>query len=277
MTLFDLIKLNLGRYRKNPVIAVPPITVMIIYMLTSRLTPLSGVTDDIGTNYFMGFGILFLNLAVPFLGLLGQVSMTGKIVGGGKADLDDWIEGIRAYFSRVLGVNLIYFGTLTILAILLMGAYFANVIPPLASQIGLITNETVTQVLNSPLSFATILGLGLIDAATTAFLYMWTAPIVFDDQRVFDSLRLGSKASKEGRLKFLGLIALMFVASGITALINYVPLYRSLSTELIINQGYYTPSTLVSQTIRAIFSPLWLLIAFTIYHRSPLHLVEAHN
>ena len=75
------IKLNLGRYRENPVIAVPTVTVMIVYMLTSRLTPLSGVTDDIGTNYFMGFGILFLNLAVPFLGLLGQVSMTGKIVG----------------------------------------------------------------------------------------------------------------------------------------------------------------------------------------------------
>ena len=276
MTLFDLIKLNLGRYRENPVIAVPTVTVMIVYMLTSRLTPLSGVTDDIGTNYFMGFGILFLNLAVPFLGLLGQVSMTGKIVGGGKADLDDWIEGFRAYFSRVLGVSLVYLGTLMILAILLMGAYFANVILPLASQIGLITNETVTQVLNSPLSFATILGLGLIDAATTALLYMWTAPIVFDNQSVFDSLRLGSKASKEGRLKFLGLIALMFVASGITALINYVPLYRSLSTELIINQGY-TLSTLVSQTIRAIFSPLWLLIAFTIYHRSPLHLVETHN
>jgi hypothetical protein len=92
MTLFDLIKLNLGRYRENPVIAVPPVTVVIAYMLTSRLTPLSRVIDDVGTNYFMGFSILFLNLAVPLLCLLGQVSMAGKIVGGGKADLDDWVE-----------------------------------------------------------------------------------------------------------------------------------------------------------------------------------------
>ena len=277
MTLLDLIKLNLGRYRENPVIAVPSITVMIVHMLTSRLTPLSGAYNDVGTNYFVGLGILLLNLAVPFLGLLGQASMVGKIVGGGKADLDDWIEGIRPYFSRVLGVNLIYFGTLMILVIPLMGVYFANVLRPLASQIGLITNETFTRVLSSPLSFATILGLGLIDAATTALLYMWTAPIVFDDQNVFDSLRLGSRASKEGRLKFLGLIAIMFVASGITVLLDYLPLYLGMSTDLIINQGYNTLSTLVSQTIRAIFSPLWLLIAFTIYHRSPLHLVEAHN
>lgn len=277
MTLFDLIKLNLGRYRENPVIAVPPVTVMIAYMLTSRLTPPSGVINEVSTNYFIGFGILFLNLAVPFLGLLGQVSMAGKIVDGGKADLDDWIEGIRAYFSRVLGVNLIYLGTFMIFAILLMGAYFTSFILPLASQLGLMADETVTPVLNMPMLIAIFLGFTLIDAAATAFLYMWTAPIVFDDQSVFDSLRLGSRASKEGKLKFLGLIAIMFVAYGITALINYVPLYRSLSTELIINQGYNTLSTLVSQTIRAIFSPLWLLIAFTIYHRSPIHLVEAHN
>lgn len=276
MTLFDLIKLSLGRYRENPVIAVPPVTVMIMYMLTSRLTPLSGVIDDVGTNYVLGFGILFLNLAFPLLGLLGQVSMAGKIVDGGKADLDDWIEGIRAYFSRVLGVSLIYFGTFMILAILLMGAYFTSVILPLASQIGLITDETVTPTLNSPQSIAIVLGLALINASATALLYMCTAPIVFDNQSVFDSLRLGSRASKEGRQKFLGLIAIMFAASGITALINYVPLYLGMSTELIINQGYYTPLTLVSQAIDAIFSPLWMLIAYTIYHRSPLHLVEAH-
>jgi len=277
MTLFDLIKLNLGIYRENPVIAVPPVTVMIAYMLTSWLTPISGVNNDVSTNYFVGFGILFMNLAVPFLGLLGQASMAGKIVDGGKADLDDWIEGIRAYFSRVLGVSLIYLGTFMILAILLMGAYFTSVIMPLVSQIGLITDETVTPALNSPMFIAIVLGFVLIDAAATAFLYMWTASIVFDDQSVFDSLRLGSRASKEGRLKFLGLIAIMFVASGITALLNYLPLYLGLSTELIISQGYYTLSTLVSQTIRAIFSPLWLLIAFTIYHRSPLHLVETHS
>jgi hypothetical protein len=276
MTLFDLIKLNLGRYRENPVIAVPPVTVVIAYMLTSRLTPLSRVIDDVGTNYFMGFGILFLNLAVPLLCLLGQVSMAGKIVGGGKADLDDWVEGIRAYFSRVLGVSLIYLGTFMIFVILLMGAYFTSFILPLASQIGLITDESVTLALSSPQSIAIVLGFALINASATAFLYMWTASIVFDDQSVFDSLRLGSRASKEGRKKFLGLIAIMFVASGITALINYIPLYLGLSTELMINQGYYTPLTLVSQAIDAVFSPLWMLIAFTIYHRSPLHLVEAH-
>jgi len=273
MTLFDLIKLNLGRYRENPVIAVPPITVMIAYMLTSRFTPISGVINDVSTNYVLGFGILFLNLAFPLLGLLGQVCMTGKIVDGRKADLDDWIEGIRAYFSRVLGVSLIFLGAFMIFVILLM---FASVILPLVSQIGLITDDTVAPALNSPMSIAIVLGFALINASATAFLYMWTAPIVFDDQSVFDSLRLGSRASKEGRQKFLGLIAIMFVAYGITALINYVPLYLGLSTELIINQGYYTPLTLVSQAINAIFSPLWLLIAFTIYHRSPLHLVEAH-
>ena len=276
MTLFDLINLNLDRYRENPVIAVPPITVMIVYMLTSRLTPLSGVIDDGSTNYVLGFGILFLNLAVPLLGLVGQLSMAGKVVDGGKADLDDWIEGIRAYFSRVLGVSLINFGAFMIFAIILMGAYFTSVILPLASQICLIPNETVTPALNSPQSIAIVLGFALINAASTAFLNMWTAPIIFDDQSVFDSLRRGIRASKEGRQKFLGLIAIMFVASGITALINYVPLYLGMSTELIINQGYYTLLTLVSQAIDAVFSPLWMLIAFTIYHRSPLHLVEAH-
>lgn len=38
----------------------------------------------------MGFGVLFVNLLVAFLVILGQASMSGKVVLEGKTALADW-------------------------------------------------------------------------------------------------------------------------------------------------------------------------------------------
>jgi len=113
--LLDIVRLSIARYRANPVIIVPPLVVLVFELV---VLPLMGIPaadasgPELESYAFIGFGALFLSLAISFLALVGQASMASLVVLGGKAGLRDWVQGVSKYSPRVLGVYVIYLGVI---------------------------------------------------------------------------------------------------------------------------------------------------------------------
>ena len=271
MTLFDVVKMNLARYRTNPVMIVPPLVAMIIPIITSSLlapppalpTPQVFAPELLGF-IFMAFGVFLMNLVISFLALLGQASMAERVVVEGKTRLVDWGKGIKKYFLRVLGIGLIYLGIIAVFFVLMVMILVFAMLPQLIPQLGEVPSPT-PQI--SPLVSATTGWVTpLVTTIVSAVFYMWLAPAIIDDKGVFASLDMGTKAMrKEGKL-FLGFIALFLVVSAGARLINTLPIYMGIMVPSVCYVGFcVTPTHVVSQVVTTLFSPLWFLIAFTIY------------
>ena len=127
MSLLDVVKLSLSRYRVNPVIVVPPLVSMIVYQLSILWGPIypEAYANDYQSFLLVGLGMWVLIQAVSFSALLGQASMAGKAVSGERTSLGDWVEGVRAYFSRVFGISLIYLVIAGVFFIPLSGMYYS--------------------------------------------------------------------------------------------------------------------------------------------------------
>lgn len=278
MTLSDVVKMNLARYRMNLVMVVPPVVAMICPIITSFLlalppTPPTGVfTPELLGFIYAAFGVFLMNLVISFLALLGQASMAGRVVVEGKTRLIDWGKGIKKYSLRVLGIGLIYLGIIAVFFVLMVMILMFAMLPQLISQFGLPTPSTTPQI--SPLiSATTSLVTLLVMTIVSAVFYVWLAPAIIDDRGVFASLDIGTKAMrKEGKL-FLGFIVLFFVVSAGAQLINTLPIYLGIMVPSVCYGGFcVTPTQIVSQVITTLFSPLWFLIAFTIYSEQKLTL-----
>lgn len=285
MTLFDVIKTSLARYRVNPVMVVPPLVAMIFPIITSFLlappptppTPRVFAPELLGF-IFVAFGVFLMNIVISFLALLGQASMAGRVVVEGKTRLIDWGKGIKKYFLRVLGIGLIYLGIIAVFFVIMVMMLVFAMLPQLIPQLGAVappTPPTTPQI--SPLISATTSWVTpLVMTIVSAVFYMWLAPAIIDDKGVFASLDFGTKTMrKEGKL-FLGFIALFFVVSAGAQLINMLPTYLGIMVPSVCYVGFcVTPTHIVSQVITTLFSPLWFLIAFAIYSEQKPTLWEA--
>ena len=272
MTLFDTVKTNLVKYRMNPVLVVPPLVAMIFSLITSlMLVPpptLEVFAPELLTFIFVVFGILLLNLVIYLIALLGQASMAGKVVVEGKTRLIDWAKGIKKYFLRVLGIGLIYFGIIIVFFMLIGIIVALAMLPQIISQMDKAPPPT-PQI--SPLTSMVTSGVTvLLMTIASAVFYIWLAPAVIDDKGVFASLDMGTKTMRKGGKAFLGFIALFFTVSVIAELIRTFPTYLGVTIQPICYNGCVTPTQVVSQAIMTIFSPLWFLIAFTIYSEQKL-------
>lgn len=275
MTLFDVVKMNLARYRTNPVMIVPPLVAMIIPIITSSLlapppalpTPRVFAPELLGF-IFMAFGVFLMNLVISFLALLGQASMAERVVVEGKTRLVDWGKGIKKYFLRVLGIGLIYLGIIAVFFVLMVMILVFAMLPQLIPQLGEVPSPTppITPQISPLISATTSWVTPLVTTIVSAIFYMWLAPAIIDDKGVFASLDMGTKAMrKEGKL-FLGFIALFLVVSAGAQLINTLPIYMGIMVPSVCYVGFcVTPTHIVSQVVTTLFSPLWFLIAFTIY------------
>lgn len=264
--LFNIVKLNLVRYRKNPVIVVPSLVMMVANLLSLLWMPsyLETYTHEFQSYFLVGFGILILILIVSFLALLGQASMAGKVVLGEIPSLSDWVRGVRAYFSRVLGISLIYLGILSLVFIPFGIIYFSLILKPLASQMCMAAPQTPTSAPLTTMWTGTFIG-----AISTAVIYMWFAPVIFENKGVIASLSSGTRAMRESGRTFLGFIALIFVVLGITSSIANLNLYLGETIQQLLYKGYLTHLNIASQAISTVISPIWFLTAFTIYHELP--------
>ena len=264
--------MNLAKYHANPVLIVPPLVAMILPLINSIIlvppSTLEVSATELATFIFVAFGVLFLNLIISFLALLGQASMAGKVVVEGKTRLIDWGKGIKKYFLRVLGIGLIYLGIMFvffipigIIVVLAMFPQLISVPPPTLP----LTPET-SPLISTVMSWVTV----LLMTIASAVLYTWLAPAVIDDKGVFASLDAGTKTMRKGGKAFLGFIALLCIVSAIAELIRTFPTYLGLTIQPVFYDGCVTLTQIVSQAIATIFSPLWFLIAFTIYSEQKL-------
>jgi hypothetical protein len=272
--LIDIVRLNITRYRANPVIVVPPLVVLVFELV---VLPLMGIPaadasgPELEAYAFIGFGVLFLSLVISFLALVGQASMVSVVVLGGKAGLRDWINGIRKHSPRVLGVYFIYLGAMVLSFVPMIVMYWYAMLPWLRHQIG--ASGPVEP--PSPLFMLLPIGIAInwivliLVSVITAVLYMWLAPVFFEDMDVFASVGAGSQALRANGRAFLGFVALFVAVSGVANLIDYLPLYIGATIQQISGSGYLAPTHVASQVIETMFSPFWLLVALTIYRGGP--------
>jgi len=269
--LLDIVRLNIARYRMNPVIIVPPLVVLVFELF---IPPLMGIpTVDVSTpnleSYaLMGFGALFLSLTISFLTLIGQASMASRVVLEGKAVLRDWVQGVRKYSPRVLGVCAIYLGVLVLSFIPMMIMYLYVMLAQLPSLMGAYDPEMPPSppIIPPSINIATNWTALIFTSVITAVLYLWLAPVFFEDGGVFTSIRAGNQALKKNWRTFLGFVALFITVSGAANLIENLPIYLGTSIQ---RSGYLALMHVTSNVIKTIFSPLWFLIALTIYRELP--------
>jgi hypothetical protein len=109
--LSDVVRLSIARYRANPVIIIPPLVSMTFELTFPMLTGITGanfINTRPGSYALIGLGAMALSLIVSFLTLIGQASMASEVVLGGIASLRDWVQGIKSYSRRALGVYTVY-------------------------------------------------------------------------------------------------------------------------------------------------------------------------
>lgn len=266
MKASEIVRKSLSRYIANPVLLIPQLVVLIVSALTSILfQPPAQDTLKITSGFLMtAFGVLFLLIAVNFLVLLGQINMTGKVVAGKKACLQDWSEGITKYFLRGIALGLVILGVVMVLFMLVGVLFILTALPTIISPEGAI-KPTPTPT-GTPAIIVTFVTTFLVSTAFSLF-YMWLAPLVIDNKTVGGSLDSGTKAARKSMLNFLWLLVLVFIVSACVEIIRSYSSYMGITTQPTI--GALTLSSLVSQIIEKLFSPLWFLIAFRIYKASP--------
>jgi len=274
MAFFDIVKKSLAMYRMNPILIFPPLVAM-VFQLISSLVIVSpsfsftsqGFSPEVMVLIFAAFGVFILNIVVSFLVLLGQVIMTGKVIQEGKTRLNDWGKGFKKYFLRTLGINLIYYGIVSVLFILVMIVLMLALLPQLISQLSGTVSLGMPQI--SPLilmsmSFVTV----LLTTVASAIFYMWLAPVVLDDKGVSASLKAGTEVIGRRRNMFLGFVVFFFLMNSVSNLLTGTSLTLFTYPVTMVqsmNVGYITQIRVVSQVITTIFSPIWFLIAFAIY------------
>ena len=263
LSFFDVVRLSLARYRMNPVIIVPPLVGMVVPLVTSLLlkppVPSQPYTSELFRFVFLAFGVLLLNLIVSFLVVVGQASMAGKVVVEGKTRLADWSKGVKKYALRVLGIGLIYLGILVAFFMLLVMIFVFAMLPQLMSQIGKVTPPS-TPLISPSVTKAMGAVTALLMTIASSVFYMWLAPAIIDNKGVFASLDAGTKAIRKCGKAFLGFLALFFAVSVTVQLIGAPVMLGAQPVWSVV-----TPMHMVSGVIAIIFSPLWFLIAFTIY------------
>jgi len=274
MAFFDVIKKSLAMYRMNLILVFPPLVAMVFQLISSLITLLPsisraspGFAPELMILIFAVFGVMILSLIVSFLVILGQAIMTGKVIQEGKTKLSDWGKGIKRYFLRALGISLVYFGIMFVSFILVMIVFMFAILPQLISQIS--GDMSLGTPLIPPLTLVLMsLVSALLTTATSAIFYTWLAPAVLDDKGVSASLKAGTEAIGKRRKTFLGFVIFFFLVNFVPTLLTGTSLTQYTYPVTMMQSaylGYVTPMRVVSQVVTAIFSPLWFLIAFTIY------------
>ena len=270
--LFDVVRLSIDRYRANPIIVILPLVSMVFELAIPVLTGISGANYSElrpGLYALVGFGAIGLSLIVSFLTLVGKASIASQVVLGGRASLRDWVKGVVSYSRRALGAYAVYLVLIILSFIPLIIVFWYAMMPQVMYQIWASQPEAYPSTLLAPtptiiaISWVGLAILSLFEAA----LYMWLASLIFEGTDVLPSISGGIKAVRASGRTFLGFVVLFIVVSGIANLVENIPLYLGIYTPQA-QGGLPTVTHLTSQLMKAIFSPIWLLIALTLYRGS---------
>jgi len=268
MDFSKIVRKSLADYRANPVLLVPPLVAFLVSTLTSATLPRTstgvGFPTITSSLLMTGFGMIFLSLVVSFLVILGQASMSGKTVSEGKTKLADWGSGVRRYFFRVLGIGLVFLGIVFVLFMIVGIAYALTILPKLITPEGIVTPPTTSATVAAQPVFT--LATTLIFTVTQSVFYVWLASAIIDNKGVGTSLDIGLRTIRRNFRTFLEFMALFFIVSVIVTVIGDLSALIGISVQPLV--GSLTSTSIVSQIIEKIFSPLWFLIAFELYHET---------
>jgi hypothetical protein len=267
MEFSKIVRKSSAHYRMNLVLFVPPFVALIMSIAASGILPgvgMGALPTFTPSLLMMGFGVIFLNLVVSFLVILGQASMSGNVVSEGKTKLADWGSGVRKYFFRVLGIGLVFLGIMFVLFMIVGIAIALTILPKLITPEGTVAPPTTPTTLTAQPMFS--LAMTILFTVAQSIFYVWLAPAILDDKGVGTSLDMGVKAVRKTGRAFVGFIAFFFIVSAIATLIGDLPAIIGINVQPLV--GSLTSTRIVSQIIERIFSPLWFLIAFELYHET---------
>jgi len=250
---------------------VPPLIMLIVsFVITLQTAPArpSGMPTLTPQLLTVGFMTLFLMLAVSFLVILGQASMTGKVMAENRAKLSDWVEGIRKYFFRVLGLGLIFLAVAFVLLMVVGVIYAFTILPEMITVEGTIKPPTIASLPHS--TYAMTMATTLIMTLVQGAFYVWLAPAVMENKSVGASLDSGLNTLKRRWRPFLFFIIIFFIIALTAQSIKIIPELYVVYIKPIVGGleptgRVLTVTSLISQVIEKAFSPLWFLIAFNLY------------
>jgi len=150
-------------------------------------------------------------------------------------------------------------------------AYAFTILPKIITPEGIVKPSTTLLTTPTQPTFMDLVTALIMTAAMSVF-YVWLAPAILDDKGVGSCLDMAVKAIRKSGRVFLGFIILFFMVSAIATLIRDFPAMIGATFQPLV--GSLTPTSIVSQIIERVFSPLWFLIAFTIHRELSLRASE---
>lgn len=222
---------------------------------------------------YRGFATLAVTVIVTFFVILGQAGMTGRAVLEGKTTIGDWGSSIKRNFFKVLGVGLIYVGILFAFMIVVGMMTFLSILPTIAENLQRL-NQTLPAAPGAPqippsafpqlISFAMVFP--VLFALAQAIFYVLLAPAVMDNKGVGSSVDHGFRTIKRSFPLFIGYAALMCVVALATATLTFWPAFSAVFSGEVSAISGLSWQNITSQIIGAVFSPLYFLLAFSIYN-----------
>lgn len=251
LALREVLEKSLSDYRGNSILLVPPaiaffesVATYAIFSAALILEIRQGIIGNLPPDFSYAFGAWGVQyLAVSFLVIVGQVSMTESVVSGSKPSMNDWRIGTKIYSFRILGLGLIYmltsFGLYGVLSL------FRN---------------SVERAMPYMLAVATYRLLGtLLTTVVTSVFYVCLASATLNDGGLARSLVHGVNAIRKNNLCFFEFVALFFTMSAIS---TFTTLLGSSTGDSVIGSLSY--GDIASEIVQTVLSPLWFLIAFRI-------------
>ena len=264
----QLLRKSLADYKANLVLIVPALVSTIAsYAVTAYYSPiLVGAAASTSPHAMLSrmgwvFGFEFILLFVGFLILLGQVSMTGKVISAGKTRVSDWWVGVRKYCWRVLGVGTVFGAVIIAVSVVGTIVWVFLFLLPSISQSGPSSPPAAFAFGQRPIFSVAF---ALLGAIGVSIFVMCLAPIVLDSNGVWGSITSGFKAMRKSGIIFLEFLGLVFLLSLPSTFLGF-RLIPNLSSF----QSFAgNPAFLLSEIIGTLVSPLFYLMGFRIYNES---------
>ena len=260
LPFIDVVRRSLVEYRANLILLVPLLVLFVQTQVTQAifsryLSPqvLNGIRShapitpaELSSLLVMALTLLLVSvtsLVVSFIVLLGQVSMTAKVVANGKTVLGDWPFGVRKYFSTVFGVSFIFS------FLFLVPRYVPQQLYDTLKTIGPTAATAVYYLIREP----------LYNLVQSAF-YVCLAAVGLDGRQFRASLQMGGRVILDRRSAFAGLFLLsMTVSLCLDGLSNLIAPILNCGPPPLKTSAY------AFALIEIIPNALWFLIAFRLY------------
>jgi len=293
MDLGTLISQSAARMRKNWILIVPPILILVVVPLAFMavaafsLLPLIvayGLTGDtsglimttVAGTLLLLIGILLLNTFLT----AGWAHMNKRVVVDGRTEIADLWIGAKKFFPRILGgrilVGVIAFIPMVV-GIVAAVASFLTLNAGRLTAPGELTPGAIFSLL-APIIFVLIgilVVVGIVEIILGVFLLAWMQALVMDDVGIVNSIKLSFVFVRKNLATAIGYIVIYGVASMVAGWIASL-VWPSFSLSELTDPSIYANGArllgllfrgynIVSYVISAVLSAFFTLLLFVIY------------